>query len=110
MIKIKKFFKSIDFLTIAIVFTLFVIGAVALFSANGGQEAADNEYMKQIIWFGVGIVIMLIIMSIDYEVWGKLWIPLYALTLLMLFLVLFTEPINRCDELVYNRWDKHSAF
>lgn len=77
-----------------IVFLLFAIGAVALFSANGKEEISDNEYMKQIIWFGVGVLVMIIIMSIDYEVWRKLWIPLYALILLMLFLVLFTEPIN----------------
>ena len=53
--------------------------------------------MKQMAWFGVGIVVMIILMAIDYEVWGNLWIPLYALILLALFLVLFTEPINRSN-------------
>lgn len=64
---------------------------------GGGVEGDTSEATKQIAWFGVGFITMLIIMSIDYEVWGRLWIPLYALMLLLLFLVLFTEPINRCN-------------
>ena len=38
---------------------------------------------------------MLIVAMIDYEVWRRLWIPLYAIMVLALFLVLFTEPIIR---------------
>ena len=92
--RIKKFFKSIDFITISIIFALFCIGIVALYSAGGGLEGDSSEASKQLIWFGVGFVLMLIIMSVDYEVWGKLWIYFYAFMILMLFLVLFTEPIN----------------
>lgn len=88
--------KSIDYSVLAIVIVLFIIGFVALYSANGGIEGDGDEAIKQLAWFGVGFVTMLIIMSIDYEVWGRLWIPLYAIMLLVLFLVLFTEPINRC--------------
>ena len=87
--------KSIDYSILAIVMILFAIGLIALFSANGGIEGDSDEAMKQLAWFGVGFVIMLVLMSIDYEVWGRLWIPLYVLMLLALFLVLFTEPINR---------------
>ena len=95
MIIIKKFFKSIDFSVIAIVFVLFIIGEIALFSAGGGIEGNIDEANKHILWFIGGFVIMLIVAMIDYEVWRRLWIPLYAIMLLALFLVLFTEPINR---------------
>ena len=101
MIIIKKFFKSIDFSIIAIVFVLFLIGEVALFSAGGGIEGEAEEAYKHIFWFTGGFVVMLIVAMIDYEVWRKLWIPLYAIMLLALFLVLFTEPINRSYQLVY---------
>ena len=107
---IKKFFKSIDYSVLAIVIVLFIIGLIALYSANGGIEGDSDEAMKQLAWFGVGFVAMLVIMSIDYDVWGKLWIPLYAIMLLTLFLVLFTEPINRSNKLVYNWWYEYSAF
>lgn len=94
MRSIKKFLKSIDFCTIAIVIVLFLIGIVALYSANGGIEGNPDEATKQMMWFGVGFLIMIIVAAIDYEVLGKLWIPLYGIMLLMLFLVLFTTPIH----------------
>ena len=97
---IKKFFKSIDFSLIAIVLALFIIGLVALYSANGGANGDAGEVTKQLTWFGVGVVMMLILMATDYEVLGRLWIPFYAIMLLALFLVLFTEPINRSYKLV----------
>lgn len=97
---IKKFLKSIDFLIIAIVFVLFSIGIVALYSANGGIEGNNDEAAKQLMWLGIGFVLMLVLAAIDYEILGRLWIPFYVLIILALFLVLFTEPINRSYELV----------
>ena len=88
---------------------MFTIGAIALYSADVGIDGETNEAMKQLAWFGVGFVAMLVIMSIDYEIWGKLWIPLYSIMLLVLFLVLFTEPINRSNKLVYYWKYEYSA-
>lgn len=96
-ISIKKFFKTIDFSLLAVVIVLFLIGFIALYSANGGIEGDSDEATKQLAWFGAGFITMLVIMAIDYEILGKLWIPFYALMILVLFLVLFTEPINRSD-------------
>lgn len=75
-------------------------GVVALFSANGGFDGDISETKKQIIWFGVGLVIMAVIVFVDYEILGKLWIPLFGVTTVALVAVLFTEPVNRCNELV----------
>jgi len=71
-----------------------VIGAIALYSANGGIEGDTEEVGKHFVWFMIGIVLMILLMAIDYEVLEKLWIPLYAIMLLALFLVLFTTPIQ----------------
>lgn len=73
---------------------------VALFSANGGFEGDISETKKQLVWFGVGLTIMAVIIFIDYDIIGKLWIPLFGVTTVALVAVLFTEPVNRCDELV----------
>lgn len=70
---------------------------VALFSANGGFEGDVSETKKQLIWFGVGITIMSIIVFIDYDIIGKLWIPLFGVTTVALVAVLFTESVNRCN-------------
>lgn len=90
----KKIFKSLDYSVLIICIILFSIGLVALFSANGGFEGDFAETQKQLIWFGIGFVTMIVIILVDYEIIGKLWIPLFAITTVSLIAVLFTEPIN----------------
>ena len=97
---LKKLFKLIDFGTLAIVLILFLIGITALFSANGGLEGDLTEVWKQALWFGIGIVLIIALVTIDYTIFEKVWIPLYIIIIGMLVLVLFTEPINRCYKLV----------
>ncbi len=91
---LKKLFKSIDYSVLIIAIALFVVGLVALFSANGGFEGDFAETQKQLIWFGIGVVTMCLIVIIDYEVLGKLWIAFFSISVALLVGVLFTEPIN----------------
>ena len=90
---IKKILKSIDYSLIIIALILFGIGIIALHSANGGVNGNMEEVTKQLIWFGIGLVCMFIMMIIDYEIYKKIWIPIYLLTVVSLILVLFTKPI-----------------
>lgn len=69
-------------------------GLVALFSANGGLEGDIGETKKQVMWFLIGFAVMCIVVILDYEVLGKLWRFLFAISTLLLIGVLFTEPIN----------------
>lgn len=94
---LKKLFKSMDFGTLAVVFILFLIGITALFSANGGLEGDLSEVWKQVLWFGIGIVLIVATVVVDYTIFEKIWIPIYIIILGLLGLVLFTEPINRCN-------------
>lgn len=75
-------------------------GVVALFSANGGFDGDISETKKQIMWFGIGFVVMTAIIFADYDFIGKLWIPIFVVTVGALIGVLFTKPINRRHELV----------
>lgn len=92
---LKKLFKSIDFVSLAIVFILFLIGITALFSANGGVAGDLSEVWKQILWFVIGSGLVSIMITIDYTIFEKIWIPMYVVIMILLVLVLFTEPINR---------------
>lgn len=80
----KKILKSLDYSIIVIASILFIIGIIALYSANGGMEGDISETVRQAIWFGVGFALMTLIIFIDYDILGKLWIPLYILTTLAL--------------------------
>jgi len=87
-----KRIKNIEWIILVCVIMLVGIGLVALASAT----IDDNyeELIKQAIWFGISIVVMIPIMLIDYEVIAKLSAPLYAIALGLLVGVLFTTPIN----------------
>lgn len=91
---LKKILKSLDYMIIIISILLFGIGIIALYSANGGVDGDTSEVTKQIVWFLVGIAGMVVVLMIDYDLLGKLWIPIYILTILSLIAVLFTPPIN----------------
>lgn len=91
---LKKLFKSVDYITLAIVLVLFLIGMTALYSANGGGSGDISEVWKQGLWFGLGIILVVALIAIDYNIFEKFWIPLYIAIVILLVLVLFTEPIN----------------
>lgn len=91
---IKKYLKAIDYSIVIISIVLFIIGVVALYSANGGIEGDIQETIKQVVWFVVGFICMVAIIFIDYDIIGKLWPFIYAVTTILLIAVLFTEPIN----------------
>ena len=97
---LRKLFKSVDYGTLAIVLFLFLIGITALFSANSGAGGDISEVWKQTLWFSIGSVLIVALIAVDYTILEKLWIPLYVIILLLLVLVLFTQPINRCNKLV----------
>ena len=61
---------------------------------TGGFNGDTSETMKQVVWFSVGMICMLIVSAIDYDTLGRLWIPLYVFMIIMLIAVLFTPPIN----------------
>ena len=71
---------------------LCVIGIVALFSAT--QETEYEEFTKQIIWFVVSLIAMVIVMFIDYNLLLKASPVLYGIFIVLLIGVLFTSPIN----------------
>ena len=65
---LKKVLKSIDYGLIIIALVLFSIGIIALHSANGGVNGNMEEVTKQFIWLGVGLLCMVVVLLIDYDV------------------------------------------
>lgn len=88
----KRVLKNMEWWIVVWGIALSVIGLIALFSAT--SEVNYNEFTKQIIWIAVSIVAMIIMMLIDYNMLIKASPILYAGSLILLIIVLFTEPIN----------------
>lgn len=88
----KKFLKNIEWSILICVAILIIIGCIALYSAT--QSTEHDELIKQLIWLGISIPIMIAAICIDYELIVKISPIAYGLILISLIAVLFTEPIN----------------
>ena len=88
----KKILRNIEWGILVCTLLLIGIGLIALFSST--QNSNYDELKKQIIWLAVSVPIMIIIILVDYEFFNKISPVIYALSILMLIAVLFTEPIN----------------
>lgn len=88
----KKLLKNIEWGILICSIILLCIGLVALFSATRDDEY--EEFSKQVLWAIISIPIMIIVIFVDYNLIAKISPVLYALAIIALILVLFTEPIN----------------
>ncbi len=88
----KRILKNMEWWIVIWGIALCVIGLVALFSAT--SETNYSEFTKQIIWIIVSIPVMLIVMMIDYNLLVKMSPIFYGLSIILLILVLLTEPIH----------------
>jgi rod shape determining protein RodA len=73
---------------------LMLIGAAFVYSAtmSGGGDSAipiyRQEYFKQIIWYGIGLLAAVAICLVDYQVLARWSLVIYWLTIVSLILVL----------------------
>ena len=80
----KKFLKNIEWYLIIAAVILSVVGLVALFSAT--YESGLDEFKKQIIWLIIGLIIMIAVMFINYEILAKISPVFYVLSIIMLLI------------------------
>ena len=88
----KKILKNIDWGIFICCILLVIIGMIALFSATYDSE--DTSLQRQLIWFVICIPVVFIIIFIDYEAIAKISPILYGIVLILLVIVLFTDPVN----------------
>ena len=87
-----KILKNMEWWILLCSVLLCIIGFIALYSATHGD---DFGYLKkQLIWFSISFVIMIIMMFIEYETLAKLSPIFYGISIVMLIVVLFTKQIN----------------
>ncbi len=85
-------FKNMEWWILISAILLSVVGFVALYSAT--RENDFGYLRKQIIWFIISLIIMIIIVFIDYDVLLKISPVFYGISILLLIAVLFTKKIN----------------
>jgi rod shape determining protein RodA len=87
------FIKNLDWILIAVVLALCVLGTLLVWSATKPQQiqigASSREYLyKDVLWFGIGLMLMLGVAALDIRR-IRSWTPVvYGLTMLGLLAVL----------------------
>ncbi|PWH85617.1 rod shape-determining protein RodA [Brumimicrobium oceani] len=88
-----------DWFTIIIVSLLLLMGMVNIYSAAFNPDRPflfdlKTMYGKQLMWIGIGLFMGIVISLIDAEYIRKLTPLAFIAVIILLILVLFTEPIN----------------
>ena len=86
--------KSIDRLTALLYLILVCFGWLNIFAANTDPDGGfvfdlSLEYMKQLMWIGISFVTIGLLMLIDSKFFTAFAFIFYAITILMLILVIF---------------------
>lgn len=79
----------IDYTIAFLVFILAIFSLVAIYSASGQYAGGDSTYFvkRQLVFYGLGFIAMMVVASIDFEILEKLTIPLYICGILLLMAV-----------------------
>ena len=87
--QIKETFRKLDLWMLLLMLALVSVGIMAINSAtaySGNVEVVQ----KQIIYFAIGFILMIVVMSFDYHFIGNWYMIIYGVTILLLLIVLFS--------------------
>ncbi len=89
-----------DYPMLAIVIALLAIGMIMIFSVTFGPNVGQGlatplwDFIKQAGFALVGLVLVFVLMRVDYRLWGRLSVPMLALTIVALVILLFMPETN----------------
>ena len=90
----RRLIQNFDWLTLAIVILISIIGILTIFSAtrqpSAGETAQASFYMKQIVWLIISILALILFISFDYVWLGRIALPVYVTGLILLLIVLIS--------------------
>ncbi len=84
----KSFFHSLDIFLALQVSCLALIGVMTVFSATHQTPGLQHNWVRQLAWLGVSLLVMYGVSKVDYHVWLELSYWIYGFALLALLLVL----------------------
>lgn len=89
MFKFKEYnFKSFSLLLVTIILAF---GGIGMLLIQRLQDSDEAQFEKQVLGYGLGLAVMLIVSLIDYHFICKLYIPLYFFNLALLLFCRFTD-------------------
>jgi rod shape determining protein RodA len=84
----QKRFDNLPWGMMFLVFTITLIGLASVYSATYTSKGPSPLFTKQIAWISIGLVVMFLALIPDYHTVGRYAYLLYAISLVLLFLVM----------------------
>jgi rod shape determining protein RodA len=84
----RRQFTNLPWSMIGLIFLISLIGLTTVYSATYTVNGPSSLFYKQLVWVGLGAVIMICAMIPDYHTVGRYAYILYAISLVMLVLVM----------------------
>ncbi len=84
----RRQFANLPWGLVALIVGIALFGVTTVYSATYTAKGVSPLFYKQLIWVGVGLVIMLLSIIPDYHTVGRYAYVLYAVSLLLLILVM----------------------
>jgi len=81
-------FDNLPWGMVFLVFTISLIGIAAVYSATYTSRGPSSLFTKQLVWVSIGLIVMFLALIPDYHTVGRYAYVLYALSLVLLFLVM----------------------
>ncbi|MEW6618133.1 MAG: rod shape-determining protein RodA [bacterium] len=87
--------KGFDYIIFSCVILIVCLGILMIYSAT---QSSDSNFLwlKQTMWFGIGLLGLTAAVSFDYQLLGKYSRILYILVIVLLIFVLVGGPLIRC--------------
>lgn len=91
-----------------ILIVIMLLGGMGMYLINILQDSDENQFERQIVGYAAGIFVALFVSLIDYHLIGKLFIPLYLISLGLLLICKFSDsyPIYGWSHYDARRWIK----
>jgi rod shape determining protein RodA len=87
-------FRNFDKWLFVMPLVIFTIGILSIYSASfkSSQTFDQTLAMRQVLWMGIGVLLVFLVLRMDYFRWRDFVWPLYFLSLFFLVVVLFMPP------------------
>jgi rod shape determining protein RodA len=92
----RRLAQNFDWLLFGLTFVVAAIGLITLYSAltAGAQTGASVLFKRQLLWYGIGLGIMVVSFFFDYKYLDRIAPALYIMTILMLIMVFFVGKVG----------------
>jgi rod shape determining protein RodA len=81
-------FDNLPWGMVFLVLTIALIGIAAVYSATYTSRGPSSLFTKQLVWVSIGLIVMILALIPDYHTVGRYAYVLYAISLVLLFLVM----------------------